>query len=198
MALIPPQNLLNLLLHQERLQAARRRQRILIAAAAVYDQERAGRGRRARTVWVKPWLQRRVILGQYDTLMAELMTESRGDFTAYLRMQLEIFHEILVRVAPRITKSKERRPALDPGLKLAITLRFLATENSYHSLTFDFRVVHNTISLFFVPEVCDAIVAEFKEELMTTPSTPANDNPSGSCPMSVRSPTDVRPGAFMN
>ena len=87
MALIPPQNLLNPLLHQERLQAARRKQRILIAAAAIYNQERAGRGRRAKTVWVKPWLQRRVILGQNDTLMAELMIESRGDFNAYLRIQ---------------------------------------------------------------------------------------------------------------
>ena len=56
MALIPPQNLLNLLFHQERLQAGCRRQRILIAAAAFYNQEHAGRGRRARTVWVKPWL----------------------------------------------------------------------------------------------------------------------------------------------
>ena len=96
MALIPPQNLLNLLLYQERLQAARRTQIILIAAAAIYD----GRGRRARTVWVKPWLQRRVILGQYDTLVAELMRESCGDFKAYLRMQPQMFHEILAARCP--------------------------------------------------------------------------------------------------
>ena len=102
------QNLLNLLLHQEKLQAARRRQRILIATAAVYDQERAGRGHRARTVWVKPWLQRRVILGQYDTLMAELMRESCGDFKVYLCMHPEMFHEILVRVAARCPSG--RRP----------------------------------------------------------------------------------------
>ena len=95
MALIPQQNLLNFLLDQERLQAARRKQRIIIAAAAIYDQERAGRGHRARTVWVKPWLQRRVILGQYDTSVAELMRESHGDFKAYLRMQPQMFHEIL-------------------------------------------------------------------------------------------------------
>ena len=89
MALIQPQNLLNLLLHLERLQAAHRRQRILIAADAVYDQEGAGRGRRARTVWVKPWLQRRIILGQYDTLMIELMRESRWDFKANGSSKLE-------------------------------------------------------------------------------------------------------------
>ena len=99
MALIPPQTLLNLLLHKEIFQAARLRQRILIAAAAVYDQERAGRGRRARTVWVKPWLQRPVILGHYDTLMAELMRDSRGDFKAYLCMQPE-FHDILAARCP--------------------------------------------------------------------------------------------------
>ena len=186
MALIPPRNLLYLLLHQERLQAARQRQRILIAAAAVYDQERAGRDRRARTVWVKPWLKRPVILGQHDTLMAELMRESCGDFKAYLRMQPEMFHEILVSVAPHITKSKKRRPALDPGLKLAITLRFLATGNSYHSLAFDFWVAHKTI-LLFVPEVCDAIVAEFKEELMTTP-----DEWKDVCPGGDRLLPDVR------
>ena len=55
-------------------------------------------------------------------------------------------------------------------MKLAITLRFLATGNSYYSLAFDFCVAHNTISLF-VPEVCDAIVAEYKEEVFQTPST---------------------------
>ena len=99
------------------------------------------------------------------------MRESHGDFKAYLRMQPEMLHDILVRVAPRITKSEERRPALNPGLKLAIALCFLTTGNSYHRLAFDFRVAHDTISLF-VPKVCNAIVAEFKEELMTTPSTP--------------------------
>ena len=87
MALIPPQNPLNLLRHKERLQAARRRQRILIAAAAVYDQERAGRGRRTRTFLSN--------FGHYEPLMAELMKESRGDFKAYLRMQQEMFLEIL-------------------------------------------------------------------------------------------------------
>jgi len=40
-------------------------------------------------------------LGQYDTLMQELMRESRGDFKSYLRMEPEIFREMLDRVSPR-------------------------------------------------------------------------------------------------
>ena len=64
------------------------------------------------------------------------------------------------------------RSPLSPGLKLAITLRFMAIGMSYHALSFNFRVAHNTISLF-VPEVCDAIVEEYKGEVFTTPTTPA-------------------------
>ena len=59
---------------------------------------------------------------------------------------------------------------MDPGLKLAITLRFLATGNSYRSLASDFRVAHNTISLF-VPEVCDDIGAEYQADVFQVPTT---------------------------
>jgi len=106
-------------------------------------------------MWVKPWLLRRVTLGHYDThaMMQELMRESRGNFKSFLRMEPEMFRDMLDRVAPRIEKSQEGRPPLSPGLKLAITLRFLSTGNSCHSLAVNFRVAHNTISLF-VPEVC--------------------------------------------
>ena len=82
-----------------------------------------------------------------------------------------MFQEMLVRVTPRITKSDRARSPLAPGLKLAITLRFLATGESYHSLAFSFRVAHNTISLF-VPQVCDAITEEYQDEVLVTPTTP--------------------------
>jgi len=104
-----------------------RRQDFLVAATLLEDQRQHQQQRR-RTMWVKPWLLRRVTLGQYDTLMQELMRESRGDFKTFLRMELEMFREMLDRVAPRIEKSQDGRP-LSPGLKLAITLRFLSTGN---------------------------------------------------------------------
>lgn len=59
-----------------------------------------------------------------------------------------------------------------PEVKLAVTLRFLATGMSYNALQFDFRVAHNTISLF-VPQVCQAIYEELVDEVVATPSTPA-------------------------
>ncbi|XP_071499235.1 putative nuclease HARBI1 [Diadema antillarum] len=62
------------------------------------------------------------------------------------------------------------RKALEPGLKLAITLRYLATGNSYKSLQFGFRVSHSTISIF-ITEVCQAIVDTFSADVMVCPVT---------------------------
>ena len=159
-----------------RLRRINRRHQFVAAALLLEEQRRAAAapvdGRRRRTVWVKPWLQRRVMLGQYDTLFNELRIEERGGFKQFLRVDSQTFMQLLHRVGPRITKSSSGRTPLIPGLKLAITLRFLATGNSYHSLAFAFRVAHNTISLF-VPAVCDAIVEEYSEEQFDTPTTEA-------------------------
>ena len=113
------------------------RRRDFLVAAIVLKGQRQHQQQRRRTIWVKPWLLQRVTLGHYDTLMQELMRESRGNFKSFLRMEPEMFD----RVAPRIEKSQEGRLPLSPGLKLAITLRFLSTRNSYQSLAFCYRTV---------------------------------------------------------
>ena len=59
---------------------------------------------------------------------------------------------------------------MQPGLKLAITLRFLASGTSYHSLSYSFRVPHNTISLF-MKETLEAIVAKYGDEEVFLPTT---------------------------
>jgi hypothetical protein len=115
---------------------------------------------------------RRPEYGHYHTLLKELQLESPEDFKGYMRMEPAMFHEILMRVAPRITKEDTNyRKALEPGLKLAITLRFLASGDSYRSLKFNFRVSHNAIGKF-IPEVCQAIFEEYYETT-TLPSTEA-------------------------
>lgn len=59
-----------------------------------------------------------------------------------------MFDELLARLVPLITKQDTNyRNAIEPGLKLAMTIRHLATGNRYASMKFDFRVNHNTISL---------------------------------------------------
>jgi len=83
------------------------RRRDFLVAATLLEDQRQHQQQRRRTMWVKPWLLRRVTLGHHDTLMQELMRESRGDFKTFLRMEPEMFREMLDRVAPRIEKCQE-------------------------------------------------------------------------------------------
>jgi hypothetical protein len=103
--------------------------------------------------------------------MAELAQEDRDGYKNFQRVDPDLFHEILARVGPRIEKQDTfMRKALEPGLRLAITLRYLATGNSYMSLQYGFRVANNTISKI-IPETCEAIIDAF-QEVMICPTTP--------------------------
>ena len=92
--------------------------------------------------------------------MGELKRETEGDCTNFLRMEPAMFHELLQRLTSRLIKEDTTWcKALESALKLAITLLFLATGDSYHSLAYSFRVPHNMISCF-LGEVCKTTIAE--------------------------------------
>ena len=152
-----------------RLQRRRRQEEQIIDALAVPDLQ--PQERRRRTVWVKRWLLRGHTLGHYDTVMQKLMRKAKGDFKEFLRIEPAMFKELLDRLTPRISKHQDRTPGLEAGLRLAITLRFLATGNSYHSLAFSFRIAPNII-FNLVPEGCRATVVQYVVEVLYTPSTP--------------------------
>ncbi|GFS90550.1 DDE Tnp4 domain-containing protein [Trichonephila clavipes] len=87
--------------------------------------------RKKRKVWVKPWVGRRTEYGASHTLLKELKNE---DHTANRNML-------------RITVTT----------KLEITLRYLATGDSFKSLEYLFRVPETTISRFLphvLKEIC--------------------------------------------
>lgn len=108
------------------------------------------RVRRQRRWWCRAWLspERRRHFGLYDQLMTELRREDRKAFISFMRVPPEMFDEILERVGPRISKQQTYlREPLHPGLKLAITLRHLASGSKYSNMRYAWRVPHNTISV---------------------------------------------------
>lgn len=151
---------------------------VLKVTKAVVDyceeqQEAQKRRRKRRRVWVEPYLHRRMEQGHYNNLMEELANEAPELFKNYTRTSKALFDEIVERVTPHIKKQTTWwRDPLEPGLRVAITLRFLATGDSYMTLQYSFRVSHNTIS-GIVPETCRAIVAEYGSEELRTPQTQA-------------------------
>ena len=132
------------------------------------------RNRKQRRYWVRPWLhaERRLLYGHYDRLLAELRMEDQQSFFNFLRMPPDMFDELLNRVSPMITKQDTNyRKALEPGLKLAATIRHLASGDKYSTLQYDFRVARCTCSVF-IPEVCQTIVDVLKDEVISCPVTP--------------------------
>ena len=120
------------------------------------DQQR--RGRRMRTIWVREWLSRRSQFGIYEQLLEELRREDVVAFKIFLRVNLAMFREIVDRPTVRLQKKDTwYRKALPVALKDTLSLRHLATGDSYHSLMYSLRVAHNTISNV-VAEVCEALL----------------------------------------
>ncbi len=141
-------------------------------AQVVQARKRRRVGNRRRAVWVSAWLLWRPIDGHYKTLLAELNRDVPA-FRNYTHMDPDMFFEMVDRLSPRIEKQDTwYQKALQPGLKVAITLQYLAKGDSYHSLMYNFRVAHNTISSI-VRDVCQAIIYGYAREVIAAPTTKA-------------------------
>ena len=128
--------------------------------------------RAPRKYWVRPYLQKRVQFGHYHNLMRELSLENPELYRNFMRLDEPLFNEVIEKVRPYLEKQHTRfRAPLEVGLRVAITLRFMATGESYKSLGYAFRVGDNTISKI-VPETCRAIIACYADEVVKLPTTP--------------------------
>lgn len=93
--------------------------------------------------------------------MASLIKDDQfttgGHFFNFIRMSVEHFEELHSTIEPLIKKKDTRfRYAIPSRERLLVTLRFLATGDSYQSLRLHFKISKQVISLI-IPEVCNAI-----------------------------------------
>ncbi|XP_052225066.1 putative nuclease HARBI1 [Dreissena polymorpha] len=146
----------------------------LLRLQQAVDRRRRERRRRDRVVWVRQWILRRPEHGLYHKLMVELRNEDPRAFHHFMRMPPAMFDEVVQRLTPpppRLTKQDTNyRPSLEPGLKVAIILRHLASGNTYRNMQYAWRVPHNTISVV-AREVVKAIIEEYTDELLFCPTT---------------------------
>jgi hypothetical protein len=89
--------------------------------------------------------------------LKELAEEDPSEYRRHLRMSPEKFDELLAMIEPSIRKKDTAmRMAIPTRSKLEITLRYLASGDSFRTLHHLYRVPANTISCF-LPEVLTAI-----------------------------------------
>lgn len=148
------------------------RVRQCLAAAMIIEMlEEDGRrtGRRGKT---RSWIRRREEKGYFNNIVQELRIEDTAGYREMMRMTHEDFLAILSRIEPDITPRQVTggHKVISPAERLTLTLRFLATGETYRSLSFQFRISKSAIS-YIANEVCQAIEKNLGPEYLKFPSS---------------------------
>ncbi|VEN38050.1 unnamed protein product [Callosobruchus maculatus] len=131
--------------------------------------KRTSRARRTR--WSRGWLLRRKGRGTLALLNTELRFEDPEAYRNFLRLDTAQFNVLLNLVRDDINKQDTlMRESISAEHRLNVTLRFLATGESFRSLMYSTRIHESTISKF-IPEVCRAIYKHLKVRYIKTPHT---------------------------
>lgn len=96
--------------------------------------------------------------------------EDPEKFRQYHRLDRTSFEEILALISPLIEKKDTQlRCSIKPIERLSVTLRFLATGETFRSLSFQYRIGERTTS-GIVEETCQALHEVMKDKYLKTPN----------------------------
>lgn len=112
---------------------------------------------RKKRKWSKDWFLKRATYG-HANLLQELRLSEPEDFRNFLRMDGASFDELLCLVEPFIKKKDTiMRSSIAPSERLSITLRYLASGNSFEDLKFLTATSPQAIGKIVI-ETCEAII----------------------------------------
>lgn len=124
-----------------------------------------------RRCWVSELMRERAQFGAFNSTLNTLEIHDVEKWRNYLRMEPHLFNAILQSVGDSIRRQDTvLRAAIPPAERLALTLRYLATGESFTSLHFQFRIGKSTVAEI-IPDVCEAIYNCLKQDYLSVPST---------------------------
>jgi hypothetical protein len=134
-------------------------------AAAAYIYINLASKKKKRRWWQTQLYHSRSVSGGSSLLNDLRGQEMSGQFNNFTRMHSDDYDLLLNLIGPKIArKNTVFREAISVQERLAVTLRFLATGDSYTSLQYLFKFSKQSISKI-VPEVCEAIVEVLKHNI---------------------------------
>ena len=124
---------------------------VMISIALLLDK----RKRKKKKFWTKQWFQQKQNFG-HVMLLNELRINHPEDYRNFLRMDEESFDELMDMLTPLIQKKDTRmRQSITPLERLSVTLRYLATGNTFEDLKFLCAISPQTIGRIVV-ETCSS------------------------------------------
>ena len=129
-----------------------------VAAAMLVELLEDDKKREGKLGKTRSWIRRRGHKGYFNNIVQELMIEDTPSYREMMRMTHEDFVKILELIEPDITCCQVTggHKVISAAERLTLTIRFLATGETYRSLSFQFRISESAIS-YIVNEVCQAI-----------------------------------------
>lgn len=129
------------------------------------DQKR----KRQRRFWVHPLISQRLSIGHFSILFRDLRNDPEK-FFSYTRMSVDTFDALLEVLRPRLMRmTTNMRKSITPEERLIVTLRYLATGESFASLRVLFLMGTTTIGKI-LKETCQAIWEELQSSMMPEPT----------------------------
>lgn len=131
---------------------------IIAVGVSAKKKKKSQKGRK----WAKQWLIDREKY-THEKLLKELKVSEPDDFRNFLRMNGELFDELLALITPEIEKKDTvMRDAIPASQRLSITLRYLATGNKFEDMKFLTAVSPQSIG-HIVMQTCTALINCLKE-----------------------------------
>ena len=126
---------------------------LVIADLSTEDENGDTLSRRNRVNWVRPWMARREEGEVFRQFARELAVEDAGGYRDFFTVNSQQFEFLFNAVSHRISKQDTKlRSSIKHAERLAVTLRYSATGETFKSLEYSFRISRTMISSRIVIE----------------------------------------------
>ena len=137
----------------------------------IYLWQRGKKKHKKRHFWIRKFYNERKLKGKYNTHFKDLKLYDHEIIFRYFRTSPSTFEKLLKIVAPDITKTETKMcESVCAQERLAITIRYLATEDADTTIAANYRMSPTTVGRI-VYETCAAIWNNLALEYVKAPNS---------------------------
>ena len=143
---------------------------VVLALLLLDEDEKDQKNIEERQCWIQPLLTKRETLGAFNTKFQDVRMDPQK-CRAYIRMNNTQFLYLVDLLSEDLQKENtQMRKCISPEEKICLTLRYLATGETFRSLEFQFRISRKTISDAVI-STANSLVKRLGAQYLSTPKS---------------------------